>query len=266
MKRTFLFVVVLLLSCEKKSELRLTKNGIFISPVNFKIDYYKIIDWKVGPLKRQRVSKGVELKVKLPQLKNDDLKALGEKKSFDSWLLRITRKSSRRKETLGYLKIPLHHKKKTNQRSQGFAGQTRAVFPRVYYVDAALSTRLEKKPCPGLGHSLEITKIHIDKDDNHELINPSLANEKKVNARVEIFKPFPSNFNGGKSLNGQYWVQLALYNSKTKQVLSNFVRASNDLIISRESYKAIKGCQYQDTPVRKIEDNDGIKKFKWKGQ
>ena len=83
----------------------------------------------------------------------------------------------------------------------------------------------------------------------------------KVNRKVELISYSPVTVNGGMELKGDYSIELAFYNQKSKRRLSSFVELEKVVSLDKEEVVAVEGCENYIVPERG--KGDSIKKFKF---
>lgn len=63
------------------------------------------------------------------------------------------------------------------------------------------------------------------------------------NEKSNLVELTPTAFNGGHSLVGNYYVEIAPYNSKKKQIYSSFERIPMHISVSEEETVSVKSCE-----------------------
>jgi hypothetical protein len=253
---------LLLASCTKYSEYRKKSSGqVFVTPYNFQIESVRVHDWKVGKYLKQKVSKGVNIQFRLPVLSKSDLMDLVTTKKVNSWLVKVMRRGRGRSETIGWMYIPLSSSGEKNLR----VNPIKMASFNVYYAAAAISNRFLKYNCPALDHRKEISihKIVDSRSNSSKVIVVSMAEEHKVNARVEQFSYGGYVINGGMKLSGEYHLEIAFYNSIKKRVKSNFIHYDQYVDIVTEKDVHVKGCAGFKVPPKGKDDGNSFKKFKF---
>ena len=233
---------------------------MIIKTDNLQFQRVEALPWHVGPLKRQEVSKGLRIKISLPQIKKDDLLHIINVTKANSWVVRVSRKSNLGKNVLGSVYIPI---KSPGTRSSKVK-QLPSGYTQVFFASAAISKRFENLNCPAFKHNLIIDKIreHFPKEPVAFKISPGIEFRNTYKVRTFDYKPFP--FNGGKSLKGIYTIELALYNYKTKMIKSNKVKVPGYFEILEEKELFIKGCKDFKPALREIKRPVRGKKKKFK--
>ena len=260
MKRVLL-LGLFLFGCQDVSEYKRLEHRVTIIPSNMSIDKAEEAVWRVGPLRRQRVSKGVRIKLNLPQLEKNDLKDLVSSLGIDSWLIRAKRRTLITNETLDYFYVPLIVP--GTGKSDFRIKQIAAGFINLYYSAAALSTRFEKFPCPAFNHSKQITEFSVedfpssDRSIQGNRLNPSLFSGKLT---PYTYNPFP--INAGKEMNGEYYFEIALFSAKDKFRKSSWFTLSQSVKVTKEKNVKITGCKDFKIPENNSKIND-VRDFKF---
>ena len=247
-------------SCAERAEYKILPGGrILITPKEMNIVDVDILSWRVGPGYQQTLSKGLRFKMSLPILQTKDLSHMITLGGINGWLLRVVRKDTFRSTSLGMMYVPLVSMKKS--RSVFSDSQTEEGFFDVYYAAASPSKRFEKFNCPAFGHDKIIDKVEektVIKVLGKIVSGPVIS--KKVRGKVIEFGFRPALFNGGMSLEGKYYVELALYDYVNKIRRSDFIRYPEEIIVRKEQTKNIKGCARFKIPQRV--NRRGAKDFK----
>ena len=270
MKKLLLIIFfVLLTSCQKYSEYKKTDRGhVFVTINESVVEKVKNIPWRVGGvLRRQEVSKGFSMKVKLPLLSTKSIRDLVNTRNVDSWLLRVRKLSYSGSKTLGYVYIPIV----IPGRSMDYAFKIKQLghgMINVYYSASAISTRFENLRCPALNHNTLIKELKISKDSGKlkkMIVSP--VEREKINRKVNKYGYRPIVLNGGEVLTGRYKVDIAFFNFSSKTKESSYIELPSTVEISGERTKAISGCANFEYPaMRPARDNDNdnpIQKFKF---
>ena len=234
----FLSLLLLLGACQK-AELVKTKHGLVMRFSSSQIEEVRNIPWSVGQgFMKQQISKGFMAVITLPDLGDDDLSYLYNAKKVDSWLVKIERTTVRRgREFIGHFMVPLKVQTQKNLR----ISLTTDIRFRVYYAAASVSSRLQRFPCPAFGHNLKLANFHIHSSDS---IQESLVirGREMIRGKMETAGFVSLEFNGGASLQGEYSVSLALYNSSSKVLMSRYVPVRDTIAILEEYPIGIEGC------------------------
>jgi hypothetical protein len=257
------FVSFSVSSCTQYSEFETVGKKYLIKPIGAGIEEVLPVVWRVGPRKKQKVSKGFELKIKLPQLKSEHIDTLLRETDINSWLIVLRKKTLTKNKILNRSYVPMIVPGTTKSKIKSRMKQMKFGYIRVYYPAAALSNRFENFPCPAFKHSLIITDANVQKmSDALSPITISPSQRSRINQKVNKFEYNAKKVNGGNYLVGNYEVEIALYNFENKMIYSNFYGLSQRARILKEKSVTISGCEnfvIPDTPP----PSDGIKQFKF---
>ena len=255
-----LLVFLLLTSCSDYSKFTKSGNSLSLKIKDLGIEKASIVKWKVGPKKDYIISQGVRFSFSLPRFNKDSLKQLEEAEA-DSWLVKVHRISSGRTKNLINVSIPLV--RKTLGGSTSYSSPDKGSV-NVFYAAAAISERLRGLTCPAMRHRKLLDSYILDSFPLREKeLRVSILENSKVMSKLESFVHAPPIINGGRSLIGKYYLELALYNSATKRKKSNLVKLSKHLDITKEEEVIIEECR--NVKVRpQSGENSGIESFKFK--
>ena len=237
MKALFLSLL-LFYSCTKHAEVSRDAMGVQITPVEMDISHLNEIEWLVGNPKEVEVSQSFTFLVDMPKIKQEDLDYLTEQKGVDAWILRLIVYRGSETQDLGSM-YTLFRPRKLSRGTQG-AGAASSVSMKVYYAAAYASERFRMFKCPAFGHDLKIKKMEV-KGEN-EAFELSIGQTSPYLEKSQLVELTPSSFNGGNSLVGDYYVEIAPYNSKKKIIYSGFKRLKKYVSVSREEKIRIKSC------------------------
>lgn len=227
-----------------------------------KLTETKIDKWKVGPLRKQLVSKGVTNSIQFPQFDRESLDRLITDFGVNSWLVRVRRRAYSVNTTVGYMYIPLVVPG-TQAENKFRRHQIKGGVFSLFYSAAAVSKRFENFECPAFNHDRLITEANISKSsDKNEVLYNGVTDNVIVQAPVTEFNYAGNILNAGETLVGDYDVDLALYNHKFKERKSNFVTLNSYVSVKRESRITINGCEGFKIPPKE-EDVDRAKLFRW---
>lgn len=233
-----------------------------ITPVLSQISRVEAIDWKVGIVGGETVSKGIRIKVDFPRLRLDDINDLAKKIDLDSWIVRVHKQTGYGSDVLGHFYIPMI--KPGGQDSSLRVSQMEYGMVNIYYAAAAVSPRFENLKCPPFNHQLYIDNDDVELDDTDFLtrimVNP--ADYSSVQAKLNTFGYQPTTLNAGMSLVGSYFVDVALFDSRSKTRRSSFLRLPQTVRVKLERTRPIAGCVGAEVPKRQ-EDTRTIQDFKF---
>ncbi len=252
----------MLSSCSERAEFRFEKNTAYIKTHDVAIDEMRVVPWRVGKFGKDLVSRGIRFSFEMPQIDDDALELLYDKKKIDAWLIKLERKQGLHTEILGYYSMMLVSPDPRNSSHLRFSSPKKGSIG-VNYAASSISMRLNELPCPALNHRLLIDDYEIKKSglSKQEWV-VSGADDYYVPAKVTMISYSPVTVNGGMELKGDYSVEIAFYNQKLKRRLSSFVPLVNAARVEKEIEVAVKGCENYVVPDREKGD-DPVKKFKF---
>ncbi|MCY4643051.1 MAG: hypothetical protein OXB88_00370 [Bacteriovoracales bacterium] len=231
-------LTLLSMSCENTKVLE-NKHGMIMKFDPPKIDDIKEIPWRVGDgvPRRQEISKGLLITVKLPKINRKELNLLYKKGKVDSWIVKIERNTILKKgEFIGHFAAPF--KVQTSGERISSVSETRF---RIYYAAASLSPRLQRFRCPAFNHNMRLNGFHlssVDQTPKSLIVQYGLPFSGKVESAGFI----PIGFNGGITLKGDYMIFVALYSSTSKRPMSRYIPIKNILSVTKERNIQISGC------------------------
>ncbi len=197
----------------------------------------------------------------LPILNDEDWKSLYRNSGVTGWLIRLRKKSTVRNKVLGYFAVEMISPKPGSETIFRIQSSKTASLG-VYYAASSISSRLDHLPCPAFDHRLLIDEIEVSKSPVGKVLwATSPSDQQTINAKVDLISYSAITINGGMSLMGDYYVDLALYNPKTKNRMSSYMELANFVSVKKEKTKIIKGCENYVVPDQ--EDQNSVKKFKF---
>lgn len=240
MKALFSLLTLLLsYSCTKYSSLSKEAVGLNLKDIKMEVSHLQEIEWHVGMKNESTLTQSIVFLIDMPKVKEEDLEFLTKDRGVDAWILRLVVNRGGKGQDLGAVYSPF----KTHKilRGKDTAGTAGSVSFKLYYAAAYASERFRGFKCPALGHRKKVEKMTIrGSTDSFDLsINQSIA----YNEKPQMAELTPSSFNGGLSLVGDYNIEIAAYNSKTKTIYSGFKALPQYIEISREEEVPIKSCE-----------------------
>ena len=236
MKALFLSLL-LSSSCTKYASFEKNAVGISLEPVSMEISHLKDIEWKAGP-KKDELTQSITFIIDLPKLKTDDLHFLLDQKGIDSWLLRLISRQSSKDQDIGSMYVPF----KPSYAGRGASiGSTSSVTLRLMYAAAFMSERFRQFKCPAFAHNKKVSSMKISGSNDDFSIQ--LTGGMSYNDKAQMVGLRPTDFNGGHSLVGDFYIEIAAYDSKKKMVLSNFKRLPMSVSVQSEEIVSVKGCE-----------------------
>lgn len=237
MKALFL-TLVLAFSCTKYSTVSRDAVGVHINPVKMPISHLNEIEWFVGKKKEEKISQSFTFMVDMPKIKEDDLAYLTEHKGVDAWIVRLIVYRGSEQQDLGSLYAEF--RPRVVGRGAQSAGAATSVSMKVYYAAAYASERFRTFRCPAFGHTKKISDMSIRGSD--EEFSLAIAGAVPYNEKSQRVELAPTAFNGGNSLKGEYYVEIAAYDSKNKTLHSTFKRIPMTVSIDSEEEIRIPSC------------------------
>ena len=252
------------MGCKEHSEYLARRKSVTIHPKNVGIKKVSVLPWRVGPMKKQEVSKGITISVKLPMLETDDLIDMTEKINVDSWIVRVRRERIATREQLQYLMIPF-----VRELERGIGKKILKQLPvgtvNIVYAAAAISSRLEGFRCPAFGHAKVIKEAELLKlRTPRRVVHASPADETRMDIKYEDFSYRPFSINGGNTLIGNYIFDMALFNSHENKRMSSWYQMDTQIRIQTEIATYVKGCAGSKIPERSKKGGGHFENFRFK--
>lgn len=236
--KAILLTLILALSCTRTAEVSRDSLNANISPVSMEISHLDQIEWPVGKRNEEKVGQSFTFIVDMPRLSESDMDYLTERYGIDGWILRLIVRRGSETQDLGSLYSLFRPKK--SSRSSFNSGSATSVSLKIFYAAAYASERFRKLKCPAFGHSRKISSMSIEgKNEDFAITVGNAIHYGEKSQRVELT---PSSFNAGHSLVGEYFIEIAPYNSKTKTIHGGFKRIPMFINIAQEKIIRIKSC------------------------
>lgn len=238
MKLLFI-ALVLSISCSRNAEVSKDSFGVRISNVKMDIAQLNEVTWWIGAKKKEeKVSQSITFMVDMPHLSKEDLKFLITKRNVDSWLVRVIQVKGSQSQDLGSLITPFVPKK--HGRGSNMSPSSHAAI-KIFYAAAYASERMRNFKCPAFSHDKRITSMSVKGDnDEVEIILTGAVSYKEKAQQVQLS---PSSFNGGHTLQGQFHLAIAPYDSKRQMLLGEFKQIPRYVDIEREESVFVASCQ-----------------------
>lgn len=236
--KALILTALLCVSCTKYAEVSREAVGVEIKPVEMEISHLNEIEWNVGKRKEEKVSQSFTFIVDLPKIKEDDVDYLIESKATDAWILRLIVQRGSEVQDLGSL-YTLLRPQRLGRGSSG-AAPTSVTF-KVFYAAAYASERFRAFKCPAFGHDRKISDMSIS-GSSDEFSLP-LGASVSYNEKSHLVELTPTGFNAGNSLVGDYYVEIAAYDSKRKVIHSPFKRIPSYVSVKSEDRINVPSCE-----------------------
>lgn len=233
-----LLTLLLLYSCTKQASLERAGMGATISDVQMEVSHLKQDDWNVGKKRKAQVSHGVNFLLSLPNLDRDDLDYLANEKGVDAWIIRVIQDKGQSQLDLGSLYVLF----RPPQASRGKgASLPRHVGIKINYAASYASMRFRSFECPAFGHNKRVKDMEVKGDEgSFEIVLGPAADYREKSQLVQLT---PTAFNGGNSLVGRFFFEIAPYNSRSKTIYGSFERVPRFVEIESEESIEVDGCQ-----------------------
>lgn len=249
--KALILTLLLFLSCTRYSDVTTDAMGTNVQNVKMDISYLNEIEWKVGKRREEKISQSITFMVEMPKIREKDLDFLMDKKGVDAWILRLIFYHDSKFQDLGSLYTLFKPQKFTRGQQSGTAATN--VSLKVYYAAAYASERFRAMKCPPFGHNKKIEKMEIRGEDEEFTI--SIDEAMSYPEKSHLVELTPSSFNAGHSLVGEYFIEIAPYDSKKRMILSNFKRLPRSVAVIREKIVKIKSCEGAIPEERPISAN-----------
>lgn len=231
MQKVFFILVFISVSCTKWAKVQKSSGIYKIEKLNSEIFNIKNIDWKVGIKRGAIVSKGFSFKVDIPRIDSSGRDILYQKYGIDSLLYRVVKKQRGRTQRIGLLRFDFKNMSKI----------TSDLTFHIFYHAASISDRFRRFHCPAFNHRFILKDFEI-KSDNDDQFNLYTKNGSYIKGKIEKPAFAPVIFSGGRSLKGEYYVEIALFNSSKKRIYSTFEKVGNSIKISQEQVVTVPSC------------------------
>ncbi len=237
--KALLLTLLLFYSCKQSATLTKGSVGLQISPVTMGISHLNEIVWNIGPKKEAQISQSFNFIVDMPKIDQDDLEYMIKERGVDSWIVRMIVLRNSQTQDLGSLYTMF--KPRRIARGNESSGAPTSVSIKVFYAAAYASERFRSLSCPTFGHNKRISSMEIKGSDDEFSLSVDQKNPYgEKSHQVELT---PTSFNGGNSLVGEYFLEIAPYNSLTRTIYSTFKRIPMSIIVNQEENVSVPGCE-----------------------
>ena len=235
--KALLLTGLLALSCTKYSQITKDAVGVRVSEALMPITRLDQIEWHVGKRKDTIITQSVVFTVELPKVKEEDLRYLTELKGIDSWIVRLVSQRGSERQDLGSLYARFKPKKFIRGQGSGSPGN---VSLKLYYAAAYASEKFRYYRCPAFDHNKRVTSMRIAGENTpFEILIDEIIPYPE---RTQAIQLAPSAFNGGHSLKGTYFLEIAPYESPKKVIHGPFRRLPLYIEINDEERIPIPSC------------------------
>ena len=260
MKTIILLIITSLLaiSCKKEAYISTEKGRNTLIDIDARLSKVDVKPWTVGKARDRGISQGISIKIELPEIDEDSMRTLASKHSINGWLVRLQKEKDAVTTTIGEIYVPFYA---TKSGEAQLLFQSSILYFQVFYAAAYNSSRFRLFHCPAFDHRKEI--------DSVDLTSKGKTFSIPVGTMPEGLAGDPSpvgigttKFNGGHSLKGEYYGELALLNYKTKTLYSDFYRFDGTLTINKELRIDLPECKGIKEELEPVGRKD-IRKFKF---
>lgn len=230
-------LLLLFFSCTKYASFERDAIGLEIKGVEMEVTHLKELPWRVGQRREKVVSQSLSFIVDLPRLKPEDLDYLAKERGVDAWIVRIRSEKRTMTQDLGSVYVPFEATRTTRGIDQKMPASANFI---IQYAAAYPSERFRMFKCPAFRHSKRLYSFDVEgKNEEFSIIlGQSLPYPDKIDA-VELR---PKAFNGGLSLTGNYFIEIAPFNVKKKTTLGPFKRIPMYINIDSEEEISVSSC------------------------
>ena len=232
MKYLLIFIIPVFISCTKRYDVKY-ENGIhYAEDVYSEIERVYEVPWKVGLKRESEVSQGLRFFTSVPLLTDNAKKILVSKYGVDSWVYRFRRIRRGSTQSLGHFYVMF----------QNITRNTKNLSVSLFYQAAAVSKKFRFFHCPAFNHRYKIASFSNKSRPDAKKKNLFLRSIETIKARTTRFKFAPMIMPGGISLIGKYVIEMAFYNSRTKQRYSEWFPVDGVISVDQETAKVVGSC------------------------
>lgn len=236
MKALFL-TFLLLTACTPHSPVINESAGTRVKDIRMEITHLKEVEWAVGKRRAATVSQSFVFNVTMPKVHEEDLALLTKLYGVDAWILRLIVQRGSKGQDLGSLYAPFRPQRVIRGQS---VDAPRHVSLKVYYASAYASERFRAFHCPAFGHDRRLNDLTILGDANpFELV---IGKVNPYGEKSQLTELHPSAFNAGHSLAGDYFLEIAAYDSRKKVILGDFKRLPLFIRVGEEKRVPLAEC------------------------
>jgi hypothetical protein len=201
------------------------------------ISHLQEYPWQVGQRREKTISQSFSFIIELPRLKIEDLDYLLKERGIDSWILRVRLEKGSILQDLGYLNVPFDTYKLTRGVHQRMPGSVSFI---VQYAAVFTSERFRSFKCPAFRHNKKISSLNIEgKNDEFSLL---LGQSSPFKEKIDAVEIRPKSLNGGISLVGDYFIEIAPFNYTKKVTLGSFKRIPMFIRVESEDEVSVPSC------------------------
>lgn len=233
-----LFLTLLLsISCTKYSPVAKDAMGLRVTGIQMSIDQLQDVEWIIGKKKEAKVSQSFVFTLGMPQVNEDDLEFITKTKGIDAWIVRLIVQRGSESQDLGSLYAPFKPRRILRGQS---AGAAKNVSLKIYYAAAYPSERFRGFICPAFGHDRKLDDLKVLGENAP--FDLTLEQETAYGEKSQLIELTPSSFNAGNTLSGQYFLEIAGYDSTEKTIHGGFKRLPLSILVGEEKRVPVPSC------------------------
>lgn len=235
----FLIFSLWIAACTPKITAKKEGQSTILENVNVSIGHVQEHSWKVGRHFEYNISKQLTVVMKFPAFDPIVLHELKTQYGLNSWLVRVTFVREDVKQELGVISANIVHE--NVDRYGHDSQQAKGLAFNLTYSAFAISERFRHFHCPAFSHNKKIHEYIISGNETAKtwtIANPIPYTDKVITAELT-----PTMFNIGETMKGIFVIEVALFNSLSKQIIAPFMIVPQGLIIKNEDSINLKGCE-----------------------
>lgn len=243
--KALILSILLACSCTKYSPVIKDAVGLKVSEIEMPITHLKEVTWLIGKPKEAYVTQSITFMVNMPRVREEDLDHINQLKGIDSWIVRLIVQRGSESQDLGSLYA--RFKPRSVLRGQT-GGAPTSVSIKIYYAAAYASERFRSFSCPAFSHTSRITEMKIQGESKEfDITIDQISDYAEKSHLVELT---PSAFNAGNSLVGEYFIEIAPYDSEKKVIHAAFKRIPMSVEVMSEKRETVKSCLGEHPEIR----------------
>ena len=235
--KAFFLTFLITLSCTKYAHLESEGLSTSLKNIEMPLSDLDEISWPVGKWKDSKVSQSFTFIITLPKISPEDFEKIHEQKGMNAWVLRLILNQNNKTQDLGSLYVPLGSKKVFRGHGQNFPNSAAV---KVFYSAAYPSERFRFSNCPAFNHRKRISHLSIKNENT--VFELSFDQTLNYSDKAQLVEFAPTAFNGGDSLTGDYFIEIAPYNVEKKVILGAFKRIPQYIEVSGEESINVPSC------------------------
>ncbi len=237
MKFLVLFLLITL-SCTKKVHFDTKGVTPSLKNVHWEISSLNEGTWAVGSILRDIISKNLTVVLTLPILEESDLEAIERNYDIDSWLVKVIHKTKLgQRHHLATILAPFRSRMQTSFS----VNQTKSIAFSLTYAAWATSERFRKFQCPAFSHRFRLQNFSVE--DSEALMEFNISKIGKFSESYSVTELVPPKITIAQSMVGDFYLEAALFNSKTKTLYTSFQQLPTYLVVREEKVVSVSGCE-----------------------